>query len=84
VVSAQSSKWRSREVIETSRDALSAELANSALAQRCLDLPWLRNMLENWPKTGWRNPGRESEYRSALLRGVAMGRFILDIEGGNA
>jgi asparagine synthase (glutamine-hydrolysing) len=59
-------------------------MANSPLARRCLDLPRLRHLLENWPQSGWRNPERTSDYRLALLRGVAMGRFILDVEGGNA
>ena len=75
------------EGVEKCREELLAELdsmANSPLARRCLDLPRLRQMLENWPKDGWRSPGRMSGYRLALLRGVAMGRFILDIEGGNA
>jgi asparagine synthase (glutamine-hydrolysing) len=77
------------EGVEKSRDELMAELdsmANSPIARRCLDLPWLRQMVKNWPKDkdGWRNAERVDEYRLALLRGVAMGRFILDIEGGNA
>ena len=77
------------EAMEKSQDELMAELdsmANSPLARRCLDLPWLRQMVKNWPtdKDGWRNPERADAYRLALLRGAAMGRFILDIEGGNA
>jgi asparagine synthase (glutamine-hydrolysing) len=75
------------EGIEKNRDELLAELdslANSPLARRCLDLSRLRKMLENWPKDGWHSPERTREYRLALLRGVGMGRFILDIEGGNA
>jgi asparagine synthase (glutamine-hydrolysing) len=90
-VLAQTQKGRQapdyHESLEKCRDEVLAELdsmANSPLARRCLDLPRLRHLLENWPQSGWRNPERTSEYRLALLRGVAMGRFILDVEGGNA
>jgi asparagine synthase (glutamine-hydrolysing) len=75
------------ERVEKSRDDLLAEIdsmANSPMALRCLDLPRLRRMLENWPESDWRNPDRIGEYRSALLRGMAMGRFILHVEAGNA
>jgi asparagine synthase (glutamine-hydrolysing) len=75
------------EQIEASREELLAEIdsmANSPMARRCLDLPRLRRMLENWPESGWRHPDRTREYRLALLRGMAAGRLILDVEGGNA
>jgi asparagine synthase (glutamine-hydrolysing) len=75
------------EGVEKCRDEMLAEIdsmANSQLARRCLDLPRLRRLLQNWPKDGWRDHARTTEYRLALLRGVAMGRFILDVEGGNA
>ena len=90
-VLAQTQKGRQavdfHEGVEQSREELLAELdsiAKSPMAQRCLDLPWLRNMLENWPKDGWPNLERESTHRFALLRGVAMGHFIQAVEGGNA
>ncbi len=73
------------EGVERIRDQLLAELeamGRSSMAARCLDLPWLRRMLEDWPKEGWRHPRQATEYGTALLRGVAMGRFILDVEAG--
>jgi asparagine synthase (glutamine-hydrolysing) len=73
------------ESIERIREALLAQLermARSSMAARCLDLPWLRTMLEDWPADGWHNRRQEVEYGTTLLRGLAMGSFILDVEAG--
>lgn len=75
------------EQMEKNRDELIAEvdrMAHSPLAARCLDLPRMRRLLENWPKGGWRDANTITEYRFALLRGIATGCFIMDVEGGNA
>jgi asparagine synthase (glutamine-hydrolysing) len=74
------------EQMANSRDELIVEvdrMANSALAARCLDLPRMRRLLEDWPKDGWRDADTIAEYRHALLRGLAVGCFIRHVEGGN-
>jgi asparagine synthase (glutamine-hydrolysing) len=68
------------------RDELIVEvdlMANSALAARCLDLPRMRRLLEDWPRDRWRDVNTITEYQSTLLRGLAVGCFIRHVEGGN-
>ena len=58
-------------------------LQNSPLASQCLDLPRMRALLARWP--GPNDPERApaSDYKTAFSRGIAAGRFIRRIEGGN-
>lgn len=58
-------------------------LENSPLAQHCLDLPRLRQLVKDWPAGDWDKARVSISYRQALLRGVATGRFIRRFEGGN-
>lgn len=79
-----------------SRAAMAEELdrlAASPMAARVLDLPRLRALVDRWPvdgwpadgwpADGWRSPAVERPYRFALGRGIAVGRFIRRMEGGN-
>ena len=59
-------------------------LENSSLARRMLDLPRLKNLLAQWPQDEQSAETRRPEYRSALTRGIHVGRFIRWVEGGNA
>jgi asparagine synthase (glutamine-hydrolysing) len=58
-------------------------LEASPLASRCLDLPKLRRLVDDWPTGDWHSFKVTHAYRLALLRGIAMGRFIRRMEGGN-
>jgi asparagine synthase (glutamine-hydrolysing) len=50
------------------------ELQRSGTAQRCIDLPRLRRLVDQWPE----RLGTEhmAEYDHLLLRGIMMGRFL--------
>ncbi len=56
----------------------------SPLAKRLLDLPRLKRLVAQWPNDANEAQKRKAEYRSALARGVHVGRFIRWVEGGNA
>lgn len=60
-----------------------AELSQSPLARRAIDLPRLERAVTNWPKDGWHTPEVFTEYNLALMRGVAGGRFLRWIEQTN-
>lgn len=59
-------------------------LERSPLGSACLDLPRLRRLLKDWPEDGWHRDGTAIDYRLALMRGLATGRFLRRFEGGNA
>lgn len=61
-----------------------SRLDQTAPAIRALDLPRLRRLTENWPTTGWERMDVTDQYRSALLRGIAVGYFLRRASGGNA
>lgn len=58
-------------------------LEASPVAQRCLDLPRLRQMLDNWPNGGWHRREILYQYCAALSRALSAGNFIRRFEGGN-
>ncbi|HLO78660.1 MAG TPA: asparagine synthase-related protein [Magnetospirillum sp.] len=58
-------------------------LEASPLARRCLDLPRIRRLLEEWPGSDWHRPEIWQTYKLAVTRAVAAGQFIRRIEGGN-
>lgn len=60
-----------------------ADLTQSPLARRAIDLGRLRRAIENWPTGGWHRPDIFREYNLALTRGVASGRFIRWFERAN-
>lgn len=61
-----------------------ARLEASPTARRCLDLPQMRRLIDQWPKDDWNSRAVLTRYRAYLLRGVAVGEFIRWVEGGNA
>jgi len=60
-----------------------ARLERSPLASECLDLKRLRHLVETWPSGGWHRRAISYPYHLALSRGLAAGRFIRKVEGGN-
>ncbi len=60
-----------------------AELAQSPLARRAIDLERLERAVENWPRRGWHTAEIFQEYNLALTRGVAGGRFLRWFEQAN-
>jgi asparagine synthase (glutamine-hydrolysing) len=48
-----------------------------------LDLDRLRTLLRRWPEGGWESEAVLDDYRAALLRGVAVGRFLTRTLGVN-
>jgi hypothetical protein len=52
-----------------------AELSDSPLTSRVIDLARLKNAIKNWPAGGWRTTEVFREYNLALTRGLAGGGF---------
>jgi asparagine synthase (glutamine-hydrolysing) len=80
----QAADWH--EKLESQRGELArqvAELSESALARRVIDLARLERAIKNWPTGGWHTPEVFQEYNLALARGVAGGRFLRWFEAAN-
>jgi len=60
-----------------------AELSQSALVRRVIDLERLERAIRNWPTGGWHTAKIFQEYNLALTRGVAGGRFLRWFEQAN-
>ena len=60
-----------------------AELSQSPLVRRAIDLDRLERAVENWPTGGWHTEEIFEEYNLALTRGVAGGRFLRWMESVN-
>ena len=60
-----------------------AELSESALVRRVIDLDRLERAIKNWPAGGWHTAAVFQEYNLALTRGVAGGRFLRWFEQEN-
>jgi asparagine synthase (glutamine-hydrolysing) len=60
-----------------------AELSESALVRRVIDIKRLERAIKNWPTGGWHTAKIFQEYNLALTRGVAGGRFLRWFEGAN-
>ena len=74
-------------VLDARRGDIAADierLETSPLASRLLDLPRLKQLMTQWPKSDNEAEKRMQAYRLALGRGVHVGRFIRWVEGGNA
>ncbi|TFG54323.1 MAG: asparagine synthetase B [Gemmatimonadales bacterium] len=72
---AQSADWS--EWFGTMRGEIDAELTRlerSDTAQRCLDLPRLRELVNQWPSV--LGPEHQGDYALTLLNAIVMGRFI--------
>jgi asparagine synthase (glutamine-hydrolysing) len=80
----QAADWY--EKLESQRGELSrhiAELSESALVRRVIDLVRLEDAIKNWPTGGWHTTEVFQEYNLALTRGVAGGRFLRWFETAN-
>lgn len=74
-------------VVDPARNAFAEEVARlevSPLAQKCLDMPRLRRLIEDWPSADCNRPEFYMMYEFALPLALSAGRFIRRIEGGNA
>jgi len=60
-----------------------AEISESALVRRVIDLVRLEHAVTNWPTGGWHTPEIFREYNLALTRGIAGGRFLRWFEAAN-
>lgn len=58
-------------------------LAAHPVAVKMLDIVAMRNLVDNWPNSGWERPDIEARYRSALLEGIAAGHFLRKVSGPN-
>jgi len=61
-----------------------SRLETSPLAQKCLDMPRLRRLVEDWPSSDCNSPEFYMIYEFAIPLALSAGRFIRRIEGGNA
>jgi len=82
---AQAADWRGGfgEAVPGLRAELE-RLRHSPLASRALDLDRLERLLEAWPGDEGGELETRLRYRLAVGRGIAAGRFIRRMEGGNA
>jgi asparagine synthase (glutamine-hydrolysing) len=80
----QAADWY--EKLEAQRGELArqiAELKESPLVRRVIDLVRLERAIKNWPAGGWHTAEVFQEYNLALTRGVAGGRFLRWFESEN-
>ncbi|HZT26102.1 MAG TPA: asparagine synthase-related protein [Pseudolabrys sp.] len=80
----QSADWH--ETLARERDELArqlAEIKESPLVCRIIDLLRLENALTSWPASGWHTPGVFQEHHLALTRGLAGARFLRWFEQAN-
>jgi asparagine synthase (glutamine-hydrolysing) len=69
------------------RDRVKDELGRLEMcspAATALDLPMLRNLVDNWPTSGWERDEVRVPYRIVLLRAISTGHFLRRAIGGNA
>ena len=79
----QAADWH--EGVAAALPRIRAELASQQTkgVGQYLDLPSLERSLEDWPTTGWERGSNERRYRQKLMRGLAVGVFVRNTEGGN-
>jgi hypothetical protein len=80
----QGADWH--EKLEGRRSELArqiAEISESALVRRVIDLVRLEHAVTNWPTGSWHTPEIFREYNLALTRGIAGGRFLRWFEAAN-
>jgi asparagine synthase (glutamine-hydrolysing) len=80
----QGADWH--EKLESQRGEIArqiAQISESALVRRVIDLVRLQRAVENWPTGGWHTAEVFREYNLALTRGVAGGRFLRWLESAN-
>jgi hypothetical protein len=70
--------------LDSAREELAArleEMATSTAIAGLLDVGRMRDAVANWPKTGLEEPDVERLYRFALLRAIAVARFVTKATG---
>lgn len=80
----QAADWHERLALE--RPGLERQidaLAACAEANALLDVDRLRRLVKAWPVDGWQTKDQIVAYRLLLQRGLAAGRFMRWVEGGN-
>ncbi len=80
----QNPEWFAR--ITAQRESFAAEieqLANVPLAAEMLDLPRLKQLIENWPADAAAAESRRFQFAQLLPRAIQTGRFIRWSERGN-
>lgn len=80
----QAADWY--EKLESQRAELAgqiAELSESLLVRRVIDLVRLERAVKDWPTSGWHSIEIFQEYNLALMNGVAGGRFLRWFELSN-
>jgi asparagine synthase (glutamine-hydrolysing) len=60
-----------------------AELSQSALVRRIIDVARIEHAIKNWPSGGWHTAEVFQEYNLALTRGVACAQFLRWFEAAN-
>lgn len=81
----QAADWH--EGLTAARDEVAAEverLAASAPASAALATERMRQLVRDWPQTGWNNHEVMEPYRLGLLRGLSAGHFLRRATGSNA
>jgi len=74
------------EGLTAGRAGIAAELdrlAPFAPAANVLDIERLRELVQNWPTSGWERDEVIQPYRLALLRGISAGHFLRMTAGAN-
>jgi len=80
----QAADWSRQMVAARSEIAVEIDrIERSRLASASLDLPRMRRLMENWPESGWHQGDVVNNYQLALMRGLATGRVLRRLEGGN-
>jgi asparagine synthase (glutamine-hydrolysing) len=81
----QAADWHER--LSADRGGVNAELermSRSPMAVRLLDMDRLRSLAAHWPAGQWERDATRDDYRSTLLRGLAVGRFVTRVARTNA
>ena len=80
----QAADWH--EGLTAARDEVAAEverLAASAPAATALETERMRQLVRDWPQSGWDRHEVMEPYRLALLRGISAGHFLRKAAGSN-
>ena len=81
----QAADWS--DSLNTAKDEIAdqvARLRHVPAASHALDLEMMDRLVRDWPKGGWADRATANHYRSALVRGVAVGHFLRKASGSNA
>ena len=80
----QAADWH--DGLTAARDEVVTELDRieaCAPATKLLDIARLKQLVANWPSSGWEKDSVRLAYRLALVRGIAAGHFLRKASGAN-